>query len=54
VSGVLTVVLFALGGVLIGGAWSMRQQGASTKAVALFGVMALMSVTAGALRLVYG
>jgi hypothetical protein len=54
VTGVLTVVLFALGGVLIGGAWSMRRQGASTKAVALFGVLALMSVTAGALRIVYG
>jgi uncharacterized protein YhhL (DUF1145 family) len=54
VTGVLTVVLFALGGVLIGGAWSMRQQGASKYAVMLFGVMAVMSVTAGALRLVYG
>ena len=53
-SGALTVVLFALGGVLIGGAWSMRQQGASTLAVAIFGVMAVMSVTAGALRIVYG
>jgi hypothetical protein len=53
-TGLLTVVLFALGGVLIGGAWSMRQQGASKVAVLCFAVMALMSVTAGALRLVYG
>ena len=50
----LTVVLFALGGVLIGGAWSMRQQGASVVAQGLFGILALLSVTAGALRLVYG
>jgi hypothetical protein len=53
VTGALTVVLFALCGVLVGGAWSMRRQGASTVAVAVFGVLALLSVTAGALRLVY-
>ena len=53
-TGALTVVLFALGGVLLGGAWSMRQQGASTFVVALFAVMAILSVTAGGLRVVYG
>ncbi len=51
---ILPVVLFALGGVLVGGAFSLRRQGAPVLAVALMAVMAVMAVTAGALRLVYG
>ena len=51
---VLPIVLFALGGVLVGGALSMRRQGAPMLAVVLLGLMALMAVAAGALRLVYG
>jgi hypothetical protein len=40
----LAVVLCAAGGVLLGGAWSLRSQGAGRPAivlVALFGVLAL-------------
>jgi len=54
VNNVLPIVLFALGGVLVGGALSMRRQGAPMLAVVLLGLMALMAVAAGALRLVYG
>lgn len=32
---VLPIALFALAGVLLGGAWSMRQQKASSKAVVI-------------------
>ena len=48
------VILFALGGVLVGGAVSMRKQGAPTMVVGLLGLMALLAVAAGALRLIYG
>jgi hypothetical protein len=54
VNNVLPIVLFALGGVLVGGALSMRRQGAPVPAVVLLGLMALMAVAAGTLRLVYG
>jgi len=50
----LPVALFALSGVLLGGAWSLRRQGASTGAVALLGVLAVLAAAAAALRLVYG
>jgi hypothetical protein len=40
--------------VLVGGVLSLRRQGASTVAVVLLGVMAVLAVTAGTLRLVYG
>jgi hypothetical protein len=53
VSSVLPIVLFALGGVLVGGAVSMRKQGAPLLAVVLLGLMALLAVVAGTLRLVY-
>jgi hypothetical protein len=47
-------MLFALGGVLVGGAVSMRRQGAPTMAVLLLGLLALLAVAAGALRMIYG
>jgi hypothetical protein len=50
---ILPVVLFALGGVLVGGAISLRRQGAPAFAVVLLGLFALMAVAAGALRLIY-
>jgi hypothetical protein len=50
----LPILLFGLGGVLVGGALSMRKQGAPTAAVVLLGLMALMAIAAGALRLIYG
>ena len=52
-SSVLPIVLFALGGVLVGGALSMRRQGAPLLAVVLLGLMALMAVAAAALRLAF-
>ncbi len=52
-SSVLPVVLLGLGGVLIGGAVSLRRQGASTVAVVGLVALALMAVAAGVLRLVY-
>jgi hypothetical protein len=51
---VLPVVLFALGGMLVGGAFSLRRQGASVLAVVLLALLAVMAVAAGTLRLVYG
>ena len=51
---VLPVVLFALGGVLVGGAVSLRRQGAPVAAVVVVGLLAVVSVAAGALRLANG
>jgi hypothetical protein len=51
---VLPILLFALGGILVGGAVSMRRQGAPTAFVVLLGLMALMAVAAGSLRVIYG
>jgi hypothetical protein len=53
VNNVLPILLFALGGILVGGAISMRRQGAPTAAVAVLGLMALLAIAAGALRLIY-
>lgn len=52
-SGWLPILLFALGGILVGGAVAMRRQGAPTLAVVLLGLMALLAVAAGTLRMVY-
>lgn len=54
VNGVLPVVLFALAGVLIGGAWSLRRQGAPVKAVAFVVLVALVATAGGVLWLVPG
>jgi hypothetical protein len=45
------VVLFAVGGVLIGGSWSLHGQGASKIAVGLVAVLGLVSLAAGVLWL---
>ena len=50
----LPVVLFALAGVLIGGAWSMRRQGASRGALGLVSVLALLAAAGGVLWLIPG
>ena len=50
----MPIVLFGLGGVLVGGAVAMRRQGAPGVAVVVLGLMALMAVAAGVLRLVDG
>jgi hypothetical protein len=52
-SNVLPILLFALGGVLVGGAVSMRRQGAPTAAVLVLALMALLAIAAGTLRLIY-
>jgi hypothetical protein len=54
VNNLLPILLFALGGILVGGAIAMRRQGAPTALVVLLGLMALTAVAAGALRVVYG
>lgn len=45
------VVLCAVGGALLGGAWSLRGQGAGKVAVALVGVLGLVALAAGVLWL---
>ena len=47
----LAVVLMGLGGILLGGAWSLRQQERSWVAVAVFAVLGLGLVAAGVLYL---
>ena len=46
----LPVVLCAAGGVLLGGAWSLRSQGAGRSAVVV-AVLGLMALVAGVLYL---
>lgn len=43
----LPVVLFAVGGILMGGAWSLRGQGASTVAVVIVAVLGVLALAAG-------
>ncbi|GIJ51889.1 hypothetical protein Val02_87750 [Virgisporangium aliadipatigenens] len=51
---VFPIVLFGLAGVLLGGAWSLKRQGAPITASALLGVLAVMAAAAGVLRLSLG
>ncbi|MEV1289662.1 hypothetical protein [Micromonospora sp. NPDC049679] len=51
---VLPVVLFALAGLLVGGAWSMHRQAASRTAVGLVGGLALFAAAGGVLWLIPG
>lgn len=51
---VLPVALFALAGVLMGGAWSVRKQGGGRGAVVLMGVLSLLAAVGGALWLLPG
>ncbi|MBE1492333.1 hypothetical protein [Plantactinospora soyae] len=51
---VLPVLLFALGGVLIGGAWSLHRQGAPRGALLIVGALALLATAGGVLYLVPG
>ena len=46
-SSILPVVLFGLGGILVGGAYSMRKQGAGTAPVVILGVFALLALASG-------
>jgi hypothetical protein len=48
---VLPVLLFALAGVLIGGAWSLHRQGASRPVQLVMGLLGLLALVAGAVRL---
>ena len=49
----LAVVLMGLGGLLLGGVLSLRAQGAATAAQVVLGVLAVLAITGGVLRL-YG
>ncbi|GGJ80105.1 hypothetical protein GCM10010123_07480 [Pilimelia anulata] len=51
-SSALPVALMALAGVLVGGAWSLRRQGAPGLSVALCGVLALAALAGGVLWLI--
>ncbi|GGK22901.1 hypothetical protein GCM10010124_14320 [Pilimelia terevasa] len=53
-SQILPVLLMALAGVLLGGAWSLRRQQAPTYNVVLFAVLALVALGGGVLWLVPG
>jgi len=50
-SAILPVALFALAGVLVGGAWSMHRQGAGRAVVVLMGALALLAAAGGVLWL---
>jgi hypothetical protein len=47
----VVIVLFVLAGFLLGGAWSMRRQGAGSSVVALLAVSGVLAGVAGLLRL---
>jgi hypothetical protein len=51
---VIAVALFALAGVLVGGAWSMYKQGAARGAIGLVAVLAALAVGGGVLWLMPG
>ena len=53
-SSVAPVALFALGGVLAGGAWSMHKQGAARGAIGVVAVLAALAVGGGLLWLIPG
>lgn len=43
----MSLVLFALGGILLGGAWSMRRQGRSTALVVVLAIASVLAVAGG-------
>ena len=47
----LPVVLFAVSGILFGGAWSLRSQGAGKPAVVIVLALAVLALAGGALWL---
>jgi hypothetical protein len=51
---VLPVAMFALAGVLVGGAYSLHKQGAGRMAVAVLGVLAALAAAGGVLWLLPG
>jgi hypothetical protein len=51
VSSFLPILLFGLGGILLGGAYSMRKQGAGTAPVVILLVFSLLAVASGVLWL---
>ncbi|MBB5869345.1 hypothetical protein F4553_002724 [Allocatelliglobosispora scoriae] len=53
-SGAVPVVLFALAGILVGGAWSLYKQGAHRGVVAVVGLFALVSAAGGVAWLMPG
>jgi hypothetical protein len=51
---VLPILLFALAGVLVGGAWSTYRQGAAKGLIGFLAVLALLATAGGVLWLVPG
>ncbi len=43
----MAILMFAVSGVLLGGAWSMRSQGASRVLVVIMFLLALLALAAG-------
>jgi hypothetical protein len=54
VNSALPVALFALAGVLAGGAWSLHKQGAGRGAIGLVAVLAALAAGGGVLWLIPG
>jgi hypothetical protein len=50
----LPVVLCAVGGVLLGGAWSLRSQGAGRPAIVVVAVFGVVALAAGVLWMLPG
>lgn len=48
---IVSIVLLAIAGLLVGGAWSLYQQGVSKPLVALVGGLALLATLAGVMWL---
>jgi len=48
---IVPVLLLGLAGILVGGAWSLRRQGAPSAAVVVMGVLAALAFAGGLLRL---
>ncbi|MDG4832121.1 hypothetical protein O7627_22830 [Solwaraspora sp. WMMD1047] len=51
---VLPIALFALAGVLVGGAWSLARQGAPRAMLGVVGALALLSAAGGVFWLLPG
>jgi hypothetical protein len=54
VSSAVPVILFAVAGVLAGGAWSLHKQGAARGAIGLVAVLAALAAGGGLLWLIPG
>jgi high-affinity Fe2+/Pb2+ permease len=54
VNSFVPVLLFAVAGMLVGGAWSLHKQGAARGAVGLVAVLAVLAIAGGIVWLIPG